>query len=105
MAASFGGATSARKIAVKRPIGTPISTARLVPTIDVRIIKRIPKLGSDAVGFHTVPNRISRGPTSKSAGVPLMITYAVIYTTARTATRPQTVTMMLAAFSTADFAA
>ena len=44
--------------------------APAVPQILVRINGRIPKLGSLAVLFHTVPNRKSAGPISKMAGRP-----------------------------------
>ena len=55
-----------------------------------------------AVGFHTVPNRISRMPTLKSAGVPLIIIYAVMENTASTAKKAQPVKITWAAFSIAD---
>ena len=61
------------KIAVIRPIGTPIRTASAVPMMEVKITYRIPKDGSAASGFHTVPNKTSRIPTFPSAGVPFKI--------------------------------
>ena len=73
MSASLFGATSARKIAVITPMGTPISIARKVPTIDVSIIYSIPKLGSSAAGCQTLPKSISGSPTLNMAGVPLTI--------------------------------
>ena len=96
------GAVSAKKIAVHTPIGTPMRIAANVPTIDVRMTYRIPKEGSAAAGFHTVPNRISVIPILARAGVPLTIIYAVIETTASTATNAQHMKMICAADSTAD---
>ena len=102
VSASFLGATSARKMAVITPMGTPMSIAKNVPTMDVSMTKRIPKLGEAAAGCHAVPKMISSIPTLNSAGVPLMIMYNVMDATASTAKKPQPVKMACAAFSTVD---
>lgn len=100
IAASLLGATSAKKIAVKIPIGTPTTIANTVPTMEVRITYNIPNEGSAAEGFQTVPKSISVIPTSKSAGVPFQIIYTVIDTTANTAKKAKTVNIICAACST-----
>ena len=81
---------------------TAAEIARKVPTIEVRITYRIPKLGAAAAGCHKVPKRISRMPTLNSAGVPLNIIYNVMEATARTAKKPHAVKIASAAFSTVD---
>ena len=100
MAAKVLGATSARNTAVSTPMGTPSKIARVVPTMEVRITHRIPNSGSAAVGIHSVPNRISPRPTFKMAGVPLMIIYKVMETTASTAKKAQMVNTICATVST-----
>ncbi len=67
------GAISLINTAVNTPIGTPINIAIVVPTMEVKIIHKIPKLGSAAVGAHVVVNNISTNPTSNIAGVPFLI--------------------------------
>ena len=100
MAAKDLGATSARNTAVSTPMGTPSKIARVVPMMEVRITHRIPNFGSAAVGIHSVPNRISPRPTFKMEGVPLMIIYKVMETTASTAKRAQMVNTICATVST-----
>ena len=100
MAAKGLGATSARNTAVSTPMGTPSRIASVVPTMEVRITHRIPNWGSAAVGIHSVPNRISPRPTFIIAGVPLMIIYKVIETTASTAKKAQMVNTICATVST-----
>ena len=99
MAAKGLGATSARNTAVSTPMGTPSKIASVVPTIEVRITHRIPNFGSAAVGIHSVLNRISFNPTFKIAGVPLMIIYKVMETTASTAKKAQIVKTICATVS------
>ena len=100
MAAKGLGATSARNTAVSTPMGTPSKIARVVPMMEVRITHRIPNFGSAAVGIHSVLNRISFNPTFKIAGVPLMIIYKVMETTASTAKKAQIVKTICATVST-----
>jgi hypothetical protein len=83
-------------------MGTPIKIAIAVPTIEVKITYKIPKLGEAAVGLQVDPNRISRIPTLNRDGVPLMSMYKLIEATARTAKKPQIVKIISAARSTPD---
>ena len=66
--ARIGLAVSERKMAVNRPIGTPITIAPKVPAIAERIIGRTPK--TSALASHFVPNRKSPTPISIKAGAP-----------------------------------
>ena len=69
-AATFGGATLERKIAVIRPTGTPTRMAPAVPAKEVRIMAKMPKSLVDA--YQRVPKRKLMGPISKMAGMPEM---------------------------------
>ena len=100
---TFGFAISAKLTAVKIPIGTPIKIAKNTPTIDVKIMFKIPYCGLAAVGAHTLLNKISVNPTLKIAGVPETNIYAVIPTTATIETTAQQIKITEAVFSTIDF--
>ena len=66
--ASLGLATLARKMAVIRPMGTPIIMAPAVPANEVKMMARMPKSLVEA--YHRVPNRKLMGPISRMAGIP-----------------------------------
>ena len=96
-------ATSARKTAVRMPSGMPRRDARRVPATEVRITYRMPNFGSEAVGFHWVPNRILAGPICRMAGIPLFSIYTVMEATASRAMAAQIVHSICAAASWAAF--
>ena len=52
----LGFAISDRLTAVNIPIGTPIQIAKKTPTMDVKIMLRIPNWGVEAVGSQTLLN-------------------------------------------------
>ena len=72
-------------------------------TIDVKIMLSIPYCGDEAVGAHTLLNKISVNPTLKIAGVPEINIYPVIEITAMIETTAQQVKITEADFSTIDF--
>ena len=73
MPATRGLATLERNTAVSTPTGTPMTMAPRVPQILVRMKGRMPKLGSAAVDFHTVPSKNSPRPISLMAGRPAVM--------------------------------
>ena len=70
IARTFAFATLERYTAVRKPIGTPISTAPAVPYTLVRIKGRMANEGSAAVEAHFVPNRNGISPMRRMAGMP-----------------------------------
>ena len=67
-AASLGGAALARKMAVIRPRGTPMTTAPAVPQTEVSRKGRMPYW--PVLGDQVFPKRKLVRPTSRMAGRP-----------------------------------
>lgn len=79
---SFLGQNFAINTAVRSPIGTPTIIAPAVTYILPIIIGKIPKLGVEFKGLHSVPSRKSATPISAIVGQPLTNMKAHISTTA-----------------------
>ena len=89
-AAALGGASFARKMAVIRPMGTPMTMAPAVPYMEVRMKGRMPYWAPVVVlvGSQTWPNRNLNRPIWRMAGRPEMIRYTLMTSTKPTATMP-----------------
>ena len=90
---------SERNTAHKSPTGTPSKTENVVPTIEDKMIYKIPYFGMSAVGFHSVLHNRFKTPTLLSAGVPFQNIYSVIEHTAKIATTAQNRKIYFAVFS------
>ena len=83
---SGAGAISVRKSDVKMLRGKPIATLHAAANSDAAIMYKIPNDGTCAVGAQMVLATIFPTPIRKRAGKPLMMQYALIEITARSAT-------------------
>ncbi|KXB53231.1 hypothetical protein HMPREF3190_00571 [Umbribacter vaginalis] len=86
MRESGAGAISVRKSDVKMLSGKPIATLHVAASNEAAITYKMPKDGTCAVGAQMVLVTIFPTPIRKRAGKPLMMQYALIEITAKSAT-------------------